>query len=544
MRVRSLRPVVLGLPLCLAACSAVGGESADEALRTLSRWEELPRLEERRYRVFTSTDTLKQAKYPLADPGNKDFNNFLAVCGGRPIPLLTEQLEPARCGDGIPGYLIAAADDGPGFVSRMVFAMSNPVQPPMMPAPGVPLAGLDQEQIKIYVDDLSRPVYQGKLKDWAEGRDQTFTEPFAGWRSGLLVSYLPIAYRSKLRVVLDGLSAQKVHYYQVATQSAGEVTPFDPATVDGPILAEARALLGRTGKGEPGTTSPLALDGAAVRADPGKTTLVLRQTGPGTIRRLELTVDAAASLEALRKLRLVAHWDDRPQAAIDVPLLALFASEEKLVPFAALPLAVTRDGARHRLSFYLPMPFRSRAQLALRNEGTEPVSLVASVGVVAELPTSRWGYLHAQHREQLPPLTDKDRHGIAEVTGRGKYVGTVMTFVGQADPSNPFPQVLNCLEGDELGEVDGEPRWQGTGTEDYFNGGWYYWNGPYSYAFSSLGLFERNTDQDRGVVNPTRWHILTDAIQFARSFRLRLEYGANRPASVRRYASVGLYYLE
>ena len=80
------------------------------------------------------------------------------------------------------------------------------------------------------------------------------------------------------------------------------------------------------------------------------------------------------------------------------------------------------------------------------------------------------------------------------------------------------------LEGDEKIYVDGESwpsRYLGTGTEDYFNGA-YFWNavdyehGPYS------GLTYKDWGTKR--VCAYRYHI-TDAVNFSQSIRVDIEHG-------------------
>jgi hypothetical protein len=106
-----------------------------------------------------------------------------------------------------------------------------------------------------------------------------------------------------------------------------------------------------------------------------------------------------------------------------------------------------------------------------------------------------------------------------------------------------FGAPLNLLEGNELGFIDGLPRIFGTGTEDYFNGGFYFGSGAFDSPFAAANHVQGGLGSDPGVVSCCRWHVLTDAIDFQESFTLRFQYGNNAPAVVQRYATVAYYYL-
>jgi len=107
-----------------------------------------------------------------------------------------------------------------------------------------------------------------------------------------------------------------------------------------------------------------------------------------------------------------------------------------------------------------------------------------------------------------------------------------------------MPNPLNFLEGDEIGTVDGVPSIHGDGTEESFNGGFYFDGGPYSWLFSSAIALSSDATTGAGAASMARWYILGDAIAFQDSFVLEYEYGANKPALVSDYSSVAFYYLK
>jgi hypothetical protein len=124
---------------------------------------------------------------------------------------------------------------------------------------------------------------------------------------------------------------------------------------------------------------------------------------------------------------------------------------------------------------------------------------------------------HARYRQEYPAVMGRD-YSIADLEGKGKYVGTVMSVtMGQAGWFG---------EGDDFFYIDGEavPSLQGTGSEDYFNDAWGFrartspWFGQPRWSGFDAG--------DAGICY--RWHVL-DPVGFTRSLKLTMEHKGNRP---------------
>jgi hypothetical protein len=189
-----------------------------------------------------------------------------------------------------------------------------------------------------------------------------------------------------------------------------------------------------------------------------------------------------------------------------------------------------------------PMPFFTHARVVLRNRGQ--ASREVSVRVVGdqEEPAGTSGHFHAVWNERRGPFHSDERYMVAAVRGRGKYVGTLMYMHGSTDTDSATPYPLGFLEGDERVSVDGRAAVLGTGTEDYFDAGWYFRDGRFASPFSALIARSDDGASGLGSVTAARWHLLGDAIEFADSFELSFEYGANRPQAASDYASVAFYY--
>jgi len=498
----------------------------------LTDWAALPTFGAARARLF-STHERGNANLPLIDPGNQDFNSFLAVCGEQPSLIGQHNDSSVSCEPGQVGYLIAA-DDGPGYVSRILLArgISNPSSSVL-----VDLRPM-QERVRIYIDGGESPVYEGLWRDWAEAQAAPFDAPLTGWTSGATVSYLPISYGQKLRVFVDDLdesSSLTLYYAQVNTHRVATTEPFDAAQLASPeARAELDALLA-----QPSAASTSWLDQRIGLSGAGAVTVWTRDQ-PGTLQRIELQLDAATAQATLDETVLRLSWDG--DAAVELPLALLFGARNTLAPFSTLPLSVelAEDTVALRLS--LPMAFAQSASLELWSTAEVAREIGVRLFGTDELPRGEWGRLHAAWTEQSDPQPG-DRFSAAALSGRGKYLGTIMYMRGQVDGSrSPRADELGFMEGDEQLEIDGQVTALGTGTDNYFNGGFFFKDGPYSAPLAAVSQLA--VDEERGVSEATmlRWTILSDALDFQNQLNLSFEFGADRPATVRDYAAVSFYY--
>jgi hypothetical protein len=122
------------------------------------------------------------------------------------------------------------------------------------------------------------------------------------------------------------------------------------------------------------------------------------------------------------------------------------------------------------------------------------------------------GYFHAVYRQEFPAIMGRN-YLIAEIEGRGHYVGTVLS-VRQLTASW-------WGEGDDFFFIDGEqePRLRGTGSEDYFCDGWGFrkMSNPYYGAPLMEGY------DPYALTSVYRWHI-PDPVLFHKSLRVEIEH--------------------
>lgn len=241
----------------------------------------------------------------------------------------------------------------------------------------------------------------------------------------------------------------------------------------------------------------------------GDSVVLVDVEGPGVIRRLWMTV-ASRDPHYLRRISLEMYWDDEEEPSVRAPLGDFFGNGFDRRHYAAVPMGVSSGG----FYSYLPMPFAHRARIVARN-GTARVIDAFYLNADVELPASLPEPLATFHAvwNRDPRTTGPGPHVALEAEGAGHFVGLSLNAEGH-DGSYFF------LEGDERFVVDGTFRGQGTGTEDYFNAGWYFDQGPFSGPYHGLVV----KDDERGRIAAYRWH-LPDPVPFRRSVRVELEHG-------------------
>jgi hypothetical protein len=252
---------------------------------------------------------------------------------------------------------------------------------------------------------------------------------------------------------------------------------------------------------------------------------------------------ASGLVPALKDIVVTARWDNSAPA-IDQSLSTLFAADLDAPTTDSLALSGTAEGGDLVLALRLPMPFAERAEWSLVNQGTTPVTLEVTMEGEPVLPPAPFGNLHTETHDTLAG-TALTHHPIADIQGRGRYVGTCLMLQGhQLPPGNLGFGPFNFLEGDETGLVDGQLVIPGTGTEDYLNSAFYFESGEFGTAFAQAHgvVTEPAVDPTSGRVTSCRWHVLGDAIDFGTSFHLSLEIGPGNPTLLDRYQSTAFFY--
>jgi hypothetical protein len=244
----------------------------------------------------------------------------------------------------------------------------------------------------------------------------------------------------------------------------------------------------------------------------GETLTLAELEGPGVIRHFWNTI-APGELGYPRLLVLRMYWDGEESPSVECPIGDFFGVGHGLdSPFTSAPVVVSSEGRARNC--YWPMPFRKSARIAVTNEGGKPVPGFfwhIDWEKVPALAPDR-GYFHALYRQETPALSGAN-YTIAEIEGKGHYVGTVLS-VRQRTAGW-------WGEGDDFFFIDGsgEPVLRGTGTEDYFCDAWGLRR--MSAPWYGVTLYEGGEAGARGSCY--RWHV-PDPVRFEESLRVEIEH--------------------
>jgi hypothetical protein len=245
---------------------------------------------------------------------------------------------------------------------------------------------------------------------------------------------------------------------------------------------------------------------------PGETLVLAELEGPGVIRHIWNTV-SSKEYGASRLLRVRMYWDGEEEPSVDCPLGDFFGMGHGVNANYESEIArVSAEGLARNC--YWSMPFKKSAKIIITNEGTKPATAFYWYVDWAQVDSmsDETPYFHAMYRQEHP-CVQGPRYMVADIEGRGHYVGTLL---------NSRQHERGWMgEGDDFFFIDGEtePSLKGTGTEDYFCDAWGFResSGP----FYGVNIYEGYEIQDRTSVY--RWH-LHDPVAFKKTLRMELEH--------------------
>lgn len=428
------------------------------------------------------------------------------------------------------GNSVIAEMEGPGCIQRFWVTHSRGDKPGLLDLKG--------EHIRIYCDGKDTPVLDVPLEQLFSGEIERFPKPLVGEGLGGYFCYVPIPYRDGCKVVLEGLGVKFYQLNYVKFPSAKGVKTFSmdlsKREREALSLTAARwqlpiAFLKNTEKTERQHIAIINqgrfdLDLGAVERN--------RASKPSRKRLTVLQGIAFKDFDADEVLnaRIEIRFDGAESPAIDLPLTMLLGETFNPQPIASMFFG-EEEGLRY---FTLPMPYHDTCNIRIKSVKTLEGELLLRRDEIKEDPEG-FGYLHSQYHEDLPTNQEGVLHTFLQTQGTGHYVGTFMATDGPT--KLPF-----WMEGDDIWNIDGEMRIHGTGSEDYFNCGWYALKGRLDHpgGFPTHG-FPIYVQSDNGSkVSCYRWHF-ADPVPFETSIDAGIEHGEVNK-TVANYRSAAFYY--
>ncbi len=380
-------------------------------------------------------------------------------------------------------------------------------------------------------------------------RDSLFAFPLAlapdeSWGGSSI--QVPMTFRRQMRVI----SQFNPHYfhvvYRVFASGSGLPSVTSEARDPGDILSELRAAGTRDPKPSMGPAARLTSN-FSVR--PGHQVVLAHITGTGAITGLRLRLErygiseastpAGAAANVYESARLRIRFDG--VRTVDAPLGEFFGSGLGPAPVRSLMFAMDGTPSGWDTSWW-PMPFARSAEVMLDNSSRTTISAgeleltwARNGAWAARLgPTGQFGYFHAQgHRGETEPGA---YWTFLKTRGAGTFQGVTLTMEGGNPPL--------YMEGNERAYIDGVhvPQIQGTGTEDFFDGGWYFWNHLFTLPLSGYPAQESSSDGCPRLTCKTAYRLeIADSVPFEHSILYEIQHGPsnNIPAV---YSSTAYWY--
>ncbi|MGH3762669.1 DUF2961 domain-containing protein [Actinophytocola sp.] len=426
-----------------------------------------------------------------------------------------------------PGCVLAE-DRGPGEVSSIWFTRDEG---------DVTATG----NIRVVLDGVT--VLDANLQSVVDGElGAPFVWPLvsnADQTSGGVTIKVPMPYRDSMLIT----TTNNPLFYHVSHRefaSAEGVTRFDPADPATDVVNTLR----QAGRIDPKPAQPGATtDTTTVSPGPGGTATLADLTGPAAITALRLRVPDGAATEAnLNGLRLRMTFDGR--TTVDSPVAEFFGAPLGERDVRSLMSGMDPAPGGWYGSWWM-MPYASSANVSLVN--TTGAAIPGIDAEITHAPNEKWvgelgpsgGAGHFTTESRAGASTPGRDWPVVDRSGRGRFLGVTQVVRNQIAGGNE----RGYLEGDERAYVDGalSPAFHGTGTEDYYESGWYFNRGEYSGVFTG-DTGHRIRAGSCAVECDAMYRLqVGDAMSFTTGLRFGIEHGPQNDYQVDESSTAFLY---
>ncbi len=390
--------------------------------------------------------------------------------------------------------------------------------------------------LEFLFDGEAKPRVSVKFRDLFLGNATGFPRPLAGFGAGGYYCYVPMPFEKSCVV---RMRAEKVQFYQInyALYEPGtRLTSFQPQASSDEASLRDRAceVLCAAGTDISRFTAP---PGAEVQrtpfsgvVEPNSTKAVFQSGSGGRIVGLKFSPVSAIAGKA-RDLLLRISFDGEA-AAVDCPLGDFFGYAWGEPAMRGLFIGTEGDTSY----CYFPMPFERNATVEVVSQRATPVELRAEV-LHSAVPRSKdEGQFYAIWRRENPTKSGTS-FTLVETQGRGHLVGVVLQAQGAESGQTLF------FEGDDETVIDGETQVRGTGSEDFFNGGWYdvpdRWAKRLSMPLSGCLGYAKPLGRTGGYR-----FLVGDAYAYRKSIRQTIEHSGEKNNITTDYCSMTYLYSE
>jgi len=336
-------------------------------------------------------------------------------------------------------------------------------------------------KIQVFIDNSPEPIWDMEVTKFFDDHTGPFPYPFVFQKTypGILFP-IPFAKHCKIQLVNEREINWGNYWQVVYTKYSNQAIV---KSISYPFTRKEKVEIEKAGKAwiKAESTSPEPPSqwtiNKRIPVEAGKTNEISYE-GTGVIKQIRIYVKPNTS-EILQKTRFQIQWDGKQEKSVDVPLGYFFgnADYQNQKQFSSLLLGITET----EVYTLFPMPFREGFVISFSNGSDtdiENISIKLLIEKKKVIP-GNMGRFHATWTEiQIDSASHQNypRFGksvkpfqvLLDVKGcRGKYVGNLLHVAW------PYPTWWG--EGDWLiwsDESGFPPSYHGTGTEEYYNSGW------------------------------------------------------------------------
>lgn len=257
-----------------------------------------------------------------------------------------------------------------------------------------------------------------------------------------------------------------------------------------------------------------------ISANPGDSLSVLDNWGPGVIHDMVFNF-GNVDRSVLDSVFIQINYDGDPNPGVKISVNDLFAAGVENYNLISFYIEVMYYDIWELL---FPIPFRHDCNITIINKSsvTLPVKCTCYFEP-KDIDLNQYGYFYV-HESLSYPTKMNIPHPVVNIKGRGRYVGTILYVTNNHDEPH-------FMEGDPRMLIDSSGIITYPGTEDFFTGGWYFLDGPFTNATS--GCISRWSTM-------FRFHVL-DCIDFRNSFDFQMQHGVSNDFNGD-YKTVAFYY--
>ena len=391
------------------------------------------------------------------------------------------------------------------------------------------------DTLDFYFGGKSEPDLSMRFSDIFSGKQDPFIAPLCGNELGGYYSYLPIPYSKGCKIVFRGkvMRFLQIQYKELPENLSIENFSINLNKEEIDALNEVAEVWNMNKSIF--NSADLLVEEHEVILSPGEKKVIFSSDCGGRILGIEMDNPDIFS-NSDNNIDIKISYDDEKNPAIYAPAADFFG-----YAFGKPAMQSIVTGTNNNKNYcYLPMPFDHKASIELiyrAGLSEQVIQLNTQIYYSNEKRnTKHEGKLYASwlrilSSEEGVPLT------MANIKGRGHYVGTVM------QTQNLEPGMTLFFEGDDIAVIDGDTLIHGTGSEDYFNGGWYAFLDTWDRALSLPIHGSLDYSLTFGRTAAYRWH-LTDKVGFNKSLNYTMEHGPVGNMEHVTNTTLGYYYCD